>query len=175
MNQLLIILKDTTAQDSIKTLLYKLIRINIQINNNDTIVKSLYSISSPQDICSAEVEQKLSLLNMLNMNDLYYRDEQIYKIALEIWENVLCPLLEHPDENIALYAFKKCSLPIKTIQKYLDNNGILSLSSQEIKKLQDVSIVLLGNCKTAIQADLKEPIGEDEQMNAYLVCINNIF
>ncbi|OUM56195.1 hypothetical protein PIROE2DRAFT_19305, partial [Piromyces sp. E2] len=134
----------------------------------DNDIQDLYSISSSQDICSTEVEQKLNLLNMLNMNDLYYRDEQTYKIALEIWENVLCPLLEHPDEKIALYAFKKCSLPIKAIQKYLDNNGILLLSSQEIKKLQDVSIVLLGNCKTAIQADLKEPIEEDEQMNAYL-------
>ncbi|ORX33876.1 hypothetical protein BCR36DRAFT_56830, partial [Piromyces finnis] len=167
LNQLLILLKDTTIQDSIKLLLYKLIRINIHIKNDNSIVKNLYSFSQSDDICSTEVEQKLCLLNMINMNDLYYRDEQTYKIALQIWENILCPLLEHSDERIALYAFNKCSLPIKAIQKYLDNNSILSLSSQEIKKLQDVSIVLLGNCKTAIQANLKESMEENEQMNAY--------
>lgn len=135
----------------------------------------MFSLTSSKDICSAEIEQKFSILNMLNTNDLYYRDDQIYKTALNIWENVLCPLLEHPDEKIALSAFKKCSLPIKIMQKYLDNNGILSLSPQEIKKLQDVSIVLLGNCKTAIQADLKESSEEDEKLNAYLVCNIIIF
>ncbi|KAL6593220.1 hypothetical protein U3516DRAFT_834422 [Neocallimastix sp. 'constans'] len=169
---LLILFKNTSLQNSIKTLLFKLIRINIlnsnnENNNNNSIIKELFSITS-HDVCSTEVENKLMILNLLNADDLYYRDSKTYKIALEIWEDILCPLLEHPDEKIALYAFKKCSLPIKVIQKYLDNDGILSLSPQEIKKLQDVSIVLLGNCKTAIQADIKEPVKEDEKLNAYL-------
>jgi len=169
-------LKDTSAQDPIKIILFKLIRINTLNNNNNYIIKELFSLpsSSTQDICNTEVEEKLCVLNMLNTNDLYYRDDQIYKTTLNIWENILCPLLEHPDERIALSAFKKCSLPIRAMQKYLENNGILSLSSLEIKKLQDVTIVLLGNCKTAIQADLKESAEEeDEKLNAYLVYIIN--
>ncbi|ORX63693.1 hypothetical protein BCR32DRAFT_307378 [Anaeromyces robustus] len=168
--QLLILLNNTFVKNKIKTLLFKLIRINVLMNNDNNIIKELFSLSttSTKDICSTDVENKLMILNILNMDDLYYKNDQTYKVSLEIWEKILCPLLEHPNEKIALLAFKKCSLPIKAIQKYLDNNGILSLSPEEIKKLQDVSIVLLGNCKTAIQADLKEPISEDEKMNAYL-------
>jgi hypothetical protein len=170
---LLILFKNTSLQSTIKTLLIKLIRINMLSNsnnsgnNNNSIIKELFSITT-QDICSSEVENKLMILNMLNVDDLYYKDSNIYKTALEIWENILCPLLEHPDEKIALWAFKKCSLPISIIRGYLDHDGILSLSPQEIKKLQDVSIVLLGNCKSAAQADIQGLLEEEDKMNPYL-------